>query len=148
MNFAKAFSFVFEDPDWAKKILIGGLITLIPVVGSLLVLGYMVSVGRNVIRGNPRPLPDWSDFGQMLIDGLYALIIYFVYTLPILIVLCVVLAPSLAIGSAFSEDGSLNAVASLGVILCCIGVLFSTFYSQCVIGHAYGQAYLLAKQRA
>jgi hypothetical protein len=218
MDFAKAFAFVFDDPDWIKKIVIGGLVTLIPVVGSLLALGYMVSIGRNVIQGNPHPLPDWSAFGQMLIDGLYALVIYFVYTLPILIVLCLVLLPSLVIGGAFGEDGSLNVVAILGiccfslfaiiygiavgvlflpvalaryadtgdmmsalrftqvlaisranlvvflmalviawvagivagfgVILCFVGVVFTGFYAQCVIGHAYGQAYLLARQRA
>jgi hypothetical protein len=31
-------------------------------------------------------------------------------------------------------------VASLGVIACGIGVLFTGFYAQCVIGHVIGQA--------
>jgi hypothetical protein len=217
MDFAKAFSFVFDDPDWVKKIVIGGIVGLIPVVGQILVLGYTVAVGRNVIRGNPEPLPDWTDFGQFLVDGLYALVIGFVYTLPIFVVLCVILMPALALGGAFDNSDELGAIGGLGiccftsfsviygvligwlflpaalaryadtgdmmsalrfgevfaitranpiiflialfvtwvasflagfgVILCFIGVLFTGFYAQCVTGHAYGQAYLVAKER-
>ncbi len=44
MDFAKAFSFVFDDPDWVQKIVIGGLVSLIPVIGWLLGLGYMVAI--------------------------------------------------------------------------------------------------------
>jgi hypothetical protein len=38
-------------------------------------------------------------------------------------------------------------IASFGTILCLIGVLFTGFYANCVTGHAYGQAYLIAKER-
>lgn len=217
MDFAKAFSFVFDDPDWVKKIIIGGIVSLIPVIGWFLVLGYMVAVGRNVIRDNPQPLPDWADFGQFLVDGLYAFIISLVYSLPILVVLCLVMLPAMAIGGAFDADGDMGAIGALGVccftafsviygivmgwlflpaglaryadtgdmmsalrfgevweisranpvvflmalivawiasfvagfgvILCFIGVLFTGFYSQCVTGHAYAQAYLVATER-
>jgi hypothetical protein len=216
MDFAKAFAFVFEDPDWVKKVVIGGLIALIPVVGQLLVFGYMVSVARNVIRRNPQPLPEWTDLGQLLIDGLYMFIISIVYTLPIFVVMCLVLFPTLAIGGGFSGEGELEAigvigivcfscfsalygvavgwffipaasvryadtgdvmsalrigevlaltranplvflmalviyivasfVAGFGIVLCGVGVLFTQFYAQCVTGHAYGQAYLIAQE--
>ena len=216
MDLAKAFSFVFEDPDWVQKIVIGGLIALIPVVGQLLVFGYMIGVARNVIRRNPQPLPEWSDFGQLLVDGLYMFIISIVYTLPIFVLMCLVLFPTLALGGAFSNGEELNAigvsgivcfgcfsalysiavgwffipaasvryadtgdlmsalrvgkvldltrtnplvflmalviyivasfVASFGIVLCGVGVLFTQFYAQCVTGHAYGQAYLVAQE--
>lgn len=217
MDFAKAFSFVFEDRDWVQKIVIGGIVSLIPIVGQLLVFGYMIAIGRNVIRGDPQPLPDWSDFGRMIVDGLYVFVINLAYAVPIFIVLCLVLLPALAIGGAFRGDGDLGTVgvlgtccftafaviygifiqwfflpaalgryaetgdmmsalrfseilditranpivflmallvtwvagflAGLGVLACCIGVLFTSFYAQCVMGHAYGQAYLVAKGR-
>jgi hypothetical protein len=217
MDFAKAFAFVFEDPDWVKKIIIGGLVGLIPVIGQLIVLGYMVGVGRNVIKGNPQPMPDWSDFGQFLIDGVYVFVISFVYVLPIFVVLCIVMLPALAIGGAFADNGEIGAIgvlgiccftgfaviygvavgwfflpaalaryadtgdfmsalryreilditrtnpvvflmallaswvagmlAGFGVILCFIGVLFTQFYAQCVTGHAYAQAYMVAQEQ-
>lgn len=218
MDFAKAFSFVFDDPDWVKKIVIGGLVGLIPLVGQFLVFGYMIAIARNVTRGAPQPLPEWSDFGQMLIDGLYTFIISMVYSLPIILVLCFVMLPALVIGGAFGEDGDpgvigglgiccffffsiiygfamgwfflpaamvryaetgdmmsalrfgeilaitranpivflmallvaivASFVSSFGVILCFIGVLFTQFYAYCVMGHAYGQAYLVASEGA
>jgi len=218
MDFAKAFSFVFEDPDWVKKVVIGGVVSIIPIIGQFLVFGYMVAVGRNVIRGNPQPLPDWADFGQFLVDGLYAMVISLVYMLPIFIILCVVLMPALAIGGAFDSNADdLNAVgvlgiccftgfavlyglavgwlflpaglaryadtgdfmsalrfnevlaisranpavflvallialaasivAGVGLVFCFVGIVFTQFYSQLVTGHAYGQAYLIAKER-
>ena len=57
MDIGKAFSFVFEDEEWVSKILIGGLIALIPLVGQLVVLGYALKVAQNVAQGSPRPLP-------------------------------------------------------------------------------------------
>ena len=216
MDFAKAFSFVFDDPDWVKKLIIGGIVSLIPVIGSLVALGYMIAVGRNVIRGNPQPLPEWSDFGQMIIDGLYVFVIAIVYTLPIFLVMCIIMLPAMAIGGAFGDNGEMGAigalgiccfsgfaiiysivvgwlflpaaiaryadtgdmmsalrfgevlaisranpivflmallvswvaslVASVGIILCCVGVIFTSFYAQCVTGYAYAQAYLVAKE--
>jgi hypothetical protein len=218
MDLGKAFSFVFDDPDWVQKIVIGGILSLIPIIGWFLVMGYMIAVGRNVIRGNPQPLPDWADFGQFLVDGLYAFVISLVYALPILILMCIVLFPALALGGAFdSSSEELNAIgvlgiccftlfsviygivmgwlfypaalaryadtgdvaaalrfgevwavsranpvvflmallvswvagllAQFGVILCLVGVLFTYFYAQCVTGYAYGQAYLVARER-
>jgi hypothetical protein len=125
MDFAKAFSFVFEDPDWVKKVVIGGLIGLVPVLGQFIVMGYMVAVGRNVIRGNPQPLPDWADFGQFLVDGLYTFVISLVYALPILAAVCLILLPALAIGGAFADEGELGAIGVLGI--CCF-VPFSVIY--------------------
>ncbi len=218
MDFAKAFSFVFDDQDWVKKIIIGGLIGLIPIIGQLAVFGYMIAIVRNVIRGEPQPLPEWSDFGQMIIDGLYTLIIGLIYTLPIWIVMCLIMFPMMAIGGAFGDEGEMGAIGALGVccfaffapiygiamawfflpaamaryadtgdimsalrfgeilaitranpivflmallvamianfvagfgmILCIIGVWFTQFYSYCVIGHAYGQAYRAASDQA
>jgi hypothetical protein len=218
MDFAKAFSFVFDDEDWVTKIVIGGLVSLIPIVGELLLLGYMIAIARNVIRGNPQALPDWSDFGQMLVEGLFAFIINLVYALPILIVVCVLWLPAMVVGGALGDNGDVGVigglasccfgvfafiygiamawffvpaamgryadtgdfmsalrfgeilaltranpivylmvllvtmvagfVASFGVILCFVGVLFTGFYANCVTGYAYGQAYLTASEQA
>jgi hypothetical protein len=39
-------------------------------------------------------------------------------------------------------------LAGFGIILCCIGVIFTSFYAQCVTGHVYGQAYARAREKA
>jgi len=56
IDFAKCFRFAVEDPDWVKKILFGGLFTLLSalIVGIFFVSGYWV---RFLRRERPLPLP-------------------------------------------------------------------------------------------
>ncbi|MGB2963809.1 MAG: DUF4013 domain-containing protein [Anaerolineales bacterium] len=86
MDFGKAFTFVFEDEDWIKKIGVGGLISLIPVIGVFLVLGWGVEVTKRVIKGEAEILPDWSDFGGYLTRGFLVFLVAFVYMLPVILI--------------------------------------------------------------
>ena len=52
MDIGLSFSYMFEDKDWIKKILIGGLISLIPIV-NFAALGYVVQLVRNTRDGRP-----------------------------------------------------------------------------------------------
>jgi hypothetical protein len=211
MDVGKAFSFVFEDEKWVSKVLLGGLIFLIPIV-NFAVIGYMLKVAQNVAQGNPRPLPEWfsGQFGDHFMRGLHGIAIQIVYQLPTIILyvlfFCVIAAAG---GAAGSEDGGNGAgaigvlglcllplifilalagaflayvacgryvvtntlgeafkfneviasargnlgawlmlllviilagfVGSLGTIACGVGVLFTSFYAQCVVGHSLGQ---------
>lgn len=211
MDIGKAFSFVFEDEEWVSKMLIGGLISLIPIVGQLAAMGYALKVAQNVAQGHPRPLPRWGEFGDHLMRGLYDLVIRLVYSLPILVLvllfvcvgaasggaasgrraeeqigamfgvlgLCLVpivlvlalvlslvafaalgrfvatnnLGPALRVGEVIGlvrkSPGAwamllvvsilAGLVGGLGAIACGVGALFTSFYAQCVIGHALGQ---------
>jgi hypothetical protein len=78
LDFARAFRFVVEDPDWIKKVLIGGLFTLLSavLVGIPFVMGYFVRLLRNVARGEARPMPEWDDLGGLFMDGLRGLAVY------------------------------------------------------------------------
>ena len=49
MDIGKAFGFVFEDEEWVSKVLIGGLIFLIPLIGQFAVIGYSFKVAQNVM---------------------------------------------------------------------------------------------------
>jgi hypothetical protein len=85
MDIGKAFSYVFEDEQWISKVLIGGLLIWIPIV-NFAVFGYMIKVAQNVAQGNPRPLPEWGEFGDHFMRGLYVFAIYLVYFIPLIIV--------------------------------------------------------------
>ncbi|MGQ9828528.1 MAG: DUF4013 domain-containing protein [Roseiflexus sp.] len=208
MEIGKAFGFVTEDEQWITKVLIGGLIQVVPLLGTIAILGYSYRVAQNVARGNPRPLPAWGEFGDILGRGFLALIIQIVYLLPVIVLygifalltfaiaavagdsdagaatvgllgLCLIplqiitalvcagaaLAAIMrylatdSLGEAFKfgeviaslrrNIGSFlmilvvsilaGLVASLGLIACGVGVLFTGFYANCVIGHAIGQ---------
>ena len=83
VNFGRCFGFVIEDPDWVKKVLIGGGFTLLSgvIVGAFFVAGYWVRFVRRVAAGDPRPLPEWDDLGGIFSDGLKLVGAYFSYVL-------------------------------------------------------------------
>jgi hypothetical protein len=115
MDIGRAFSYVTEDESWISKILIGGLIALIPVVGWLVVLGWVVQIARNVMQGVAKPIPDWSDFGEKLSIGFGAFVVQFVYSLPLLVVYCASYIVTLVVASmaSGSDSGAAGAIAGL-----------------------------------
>ena len=84
MDIGRSFSYITEDQEWWKKVLLGGLISLMPIVGQLYVLGYVLETLKNVIAGREVPLPEiGEDFGGKLVKGLLLWVITFVYFLPL-----------------------------------------------------------------
>lgn len=122
MDLGKAFSFVFDDDQWATSILIGGLISIIPVVGWFAIWGYLLETARNVAAGSPRPLPQWNNFGEKLTLGLYYFVISLVYAIPLVIVILLLLCfpVMLVIGAGAYGDAS-SSIA--GLLLCLFPLL-------------------------
>ncbi len=75
MDFGLSFTYVFQDEEWIKKILIGAVAFLIIFIGWIPLLGWMIEIARRVIRQDPQPLPDWSDLGGLFSLGLKGLVI-------------------------------------------------------------------------
>jgi hypothetical protein len=205
MDIGASFGYMFQDEDWIKKIAIGGIVGLIPIV-NFAAIGYMIQVLRNVRAGQVLPLPEWDQFGQYFMDGLWIFLIALVWSIPALLVACLQGIGSAAIANAnsdqmvstygiisvcfscliglwslvvaifipailvrFAEVGDFMAgfrfselfsfistnvgnyvivlilmlvasfIASLGVILCVIGVIFTQFWAYLVSGHLLGQ---------
>lgn len=93
MDIGRAFTFMFDDDDWLKKIAIGGLIMLIPIL-NLVALGYVIRALRNAREGRALPLPEWDDWGDDFVRGLLITIATFIYTLPMLIAVLLGVAAS------------------------------------------------------
>jgi len=211
MDFGKAFSYPFQDPDWIKKIGIAALLSLIPIVGWIFVAGWMLETVRRVIQREPQPLAEWNNFGGYLGKGFKVFVVGLVYSIPAIIVsacqqgliyfgadqgddtlmtaltvvgicfgcilfvyyLLLALVLPAAYGRMAAEDqmgaafkfgqvfglvraapmayvivllGGLvtSIVASLGLILCFIGVILTAAYAMAVNAHFYGQAYNVA----
>jgi hypothetical protein len=133
MDIGKAFTYVTEDPNWIMKILIGGLVSLVPIV-NFAALGYMVTTLKNVADGQPQPLPEWGNFGDHFMKGLYVFVGYLIYFAPALIVYCCVSVVGTLAGGALGSTGSAagrDAASALGgvmgiVVIClyCVMMLF------------------------
>jgi hypothetical protein len=117
MDIGLSFSYMFEDKDWIKKILIGGLISLIPIV-NFAALGYVVQLVRNTRDGRPLPLPEWDQFGEYFMSGLWLFLIFLVYSIPIIILACLQGIGTAVIGSASGGSSSTaDSAASVYVIV-------------------------------
>lgn len=86
MNVNRSFQFVFEDPKWFKKLAIGALIALVPILGFAFT-GYTIEVLRNIAARNPNPLPEWDHISQNFMDGLMYILALLLYVLAVIILL-------------------------------------------------------------
>jgi hypothetical protein len=110
MDIGKSFGYAFEDDQWITKILIaaaillGGIVLGIFVIpaflAAFLLSGYGVEITRRVINRNPQVLPDWDNWGDLIIDGLKVWVIGIVYALPMILVSMCLGIP----GAALSQD--------------------------------------------
>lgn len=125
MDFGKAMSFTFDDPEWITKVVIGGVVTLVPIL-NLAAYGYSIEVTKRVIDGHPQPLPAWDDFGGKFIKGLIYMLIGLVYSLPIVLIACLAVGGMAATGSLLSSS-SRNAGEAMGgvfgLLMTCVSCL-------------------------
>lgn len=122
MRFADGFTYVFQDSNWFKKLIIPGLIgVLIPIIGQMVLIGWTLKVTLNIIHNAPNPLPD-LDFGGDLGRGFKAAVVAFVYSLPMLIFYI----PILVI-SAISGNGNDNSMVVLALASTCFGLLMMLY---------------------
>ncbi len=87
MDVGKSVGYVFEDQKWTNKLLIGMLVSVVPIVNFAL-LGWVIEIMRNVSQRQPNPLPEWSDFGEKFVKGAILFIVGLIYSLPALLITC------------------------------------------------------------
>lgn len=114
MNFGQAFTFPFQDQDWAKKILIMAGISLLPILGQVIVLGWVLEIARRFIRRDAALLPD-LDINNQLIDGLKSLLAGFAYGLPVLLIEL----PIIIVGALSPSDDPTGGTLFTVISVCC-----------------------------
>lgn len=121
-DFAKPFTFIFDDPRWINKVLIGGLFYLLAfmIVGVFFILGYMARLARNVIAGMPHPLPEWDDLGEYFSEGLRLFAVAIVWMLPIFAVVGMFLIPTIIASEINNEAFEHIGGCAIGAMWCLI----------------------------
>ncbi len=131
MDIGKSFTFVFEDQEWLNKILIGAAILFVGslffwllfiplIVAGALLNGYMIEIIRRVADGRADVLPEWDDWGDMIVDGLKLLVLQIVYSLPAIVLGLCMIIPLIAAGENAEVVGWV-----LGLGLGCLIVLWA-----------------------
>ena len=140
MDYAKALTFLWEDPRWKEKVAIGtgvmlvsGLLmpVLIGFVGILIVMGYCVRVLQNVRDGNQYPLPEWDQWSEDLARGFKLAVVAIVWALPALLLSLPVILGGVMMGAG--DDGGSGFLTAIGGLTFglgnCLIILYSIFYA-------------------
>jgi hypothetical protein len=118
LDIERAVKFPMEDDDWIKTVGIGGVLILLSffIVPALAAYGYVLRAIRSGIDDDAEP-PVFDEWGELIIDGLKMLVIGFVYQLPALIVLVVLVGGSLfsLLAGAGAGGSGGSAAAGLGL---------------------------------
>src|SRR5215211_5059965 len=127
MNVSRAFFYPFDDRDWFNKLAITAVITLLSLVftplligflGWAALLGYMVELVRNVRTGAKYPLPLWNDINRHVSAGFNVLAAAVVYGLPTFVLGCV----STILGQNLSS-GPIGSTLVLALSCCLFPIL-------------------------
>lgn len=87
MDFGRGLRYPLQDPNWGSKVLIGTLISFVPIL-NFAATGYVADVTRNIVAGRETPLPEWDRLGENFVRGFLTVVIQFLWALPLLLLLC------------------------------------------------------------
>ena len=129
MDVGKAFTYWYKDPKWTMKLLLGALISIVPIL-NFAWAGYTNEIIRRVTRDDSDPLPTWDDLGKFFMQGLILVIAGLIYALPI-VLLSLIYIPIVLSTEGIDSDSAAALLSGTGLILtCCLtlyGVLLSFF---------------------
>jgi Protein of unknown function (DUF4013) len=121
-----------RDPEWVTKVLLIGLINLIPIVGQLNLLGWMLAALDNLRAGRPELPP--AGF-QYIGRGLNLFVVFLIYGLVLGVTFGILFGVGLGITAG--NDGQGNAIGVplilLAYALLLLGVLVWYLFTPAVI---------------
>ena len=120
MDVGKSVGYVFEDQKWTNKLLIGMLVSIVPIVNFAL-LGWVIDIMRNVSQRQATLLPEWDNFGDKFVKGAILFVVSLIYSLPLLLISCPALFIPFTRGD-FSREGQqalAGVIAGTGLLLVC-----------------------------
>ena len=118
-----AFVWPFRDPDWLGKVVIMGLILLIPIVGGINGLGWMLATIDRLRAGEERLPPANFDY---LGRGVQLFLVYLVYYLALALLALIFYTPAILILSFQGNHGANPFLVGVGIVLLLLTVSIVT----------------------
>lgn len=136
MDIGRAISYPFAGAGWHRKLALAAVLTLIPILGWLPLLGYGMRIAQRVAEDPTSPLPEWDDWGDLFAGGLRVIAVQFVWFLPLLGLFCIsmpiIVGTTVATGiDAVRSDGD-GGIVTLVILIATfliVVVLYATFVS-------------------
>jgi len=147
---------VFADANWKNNVLMGLVMMIIPIVGPIVLAGWMCEVQQRLVRRHPNPIAklDFGDFGELLKRGVPVFLTQLIVTIPILFLTYGLMGgvAFAAIGAGAATDEPLVAVAAGSVagiialvVLLALGVIVNAAHTRAELTEDLGQALSFGK---
>ncbi|MFB6157101.1 MAG: DUF4013 domain-containing protein [Haloferacaceae archaeon] len=113
--------FPLTADDWIQTVVIGGVLSFLGflVLPAVVIQGYLLRTVRAAAEGDPAP--SFTDWGELLVDGLRLFVLQFVVGVAVLVPFAVVFGFAGFFGGVLGSEAVAGAVALLGVLV--VGVL-------------------------
>jgi len=143
VNYGNAIKRPFTD---FKKLIIGCALNIIPIV-NLFSAGYALNCGKTAMA-KKKELPEWTNWGDLFVRGLFGLIISVIYFIPTLILLILTLGSGII--TILTTKEPLSAIPSMGpllIITLIVGILTAFILPNGILGYVskwkFGDAFKL-----
>ena len=118
-----AFAWPARDPEWLTKILIIGVIFLIPIAGAINGIGWMLATLDRLRAGDEALAPaNLSYIGR----GVRLFVVNLAYGLAILLLAAAIYVPALLIAAGQSQGSANPALVSLAIVLSLLAFSIAT----------------------
>ena len=129
MNYSASITDFFKSPNWLMNLLLGGICLLLPIVGPMVVLGWLITGfwARQEEGFVTFPDFDFSHFGKYLERGLWPFLVSVVVSMAFSVVMVpsawVLMIPAMLVGG-LSSGVEANASSCLGFFSMVLMMLF------------------------
>src|SRR5882724_2342775 len=126
MNYIVSVSDYFKSPKWMMNTLLAGVCVFIPVVGQMVIKGWLITGfwGRDDERPETFPDFDFNNFGKYLERGLWPFLVTLVSSLALGMVFAVFLVPFAMISSVLSAGSHGHENGCLGALIAVVMFFF------------------------
>ena len=136
----EAVRYPMEREDWIKTILIGGVLLFLGflIVPAVIAYGYIITAIRDNLEGKAHP-PEFDDWGDLAMKGVYGWIIGIVYMIVPLIIGAVTFGGSVLAAGSGSQAGAMAGIAGMiggFLITAVLSLLFGYFVVVAIVNFA------------
>jgi len=122
MELGKSFTYIFQDKRWLTKVLVGWLVSLVPIL-NFAFTGFVTQTIRNVEQKLEDPMPEWDDFGKKFMLGFYMWVAGVVYALPLILLSLIFVIPAAVAGDS-NSDVVTSLFAGTAVVFSCLAFIY------------------------
>jgi Protein of unknown function (DUF4013) len=130
MNYTASVTDFFKSPKWMMNLLLGGVCVLIPIVGQIVVMGWLITGfwGREDKKPETFPAFNFEEFGKYLERGLWPFLVVLVASFLVVPIMFIFMIPLMFLGGLLAGhqgNGSDFGGAILGISMALLYLLMT-----------------------